>query len=56
MRGFKAKKLRRLAEAMTIGKPLVDYTIQTRRGTDIRVLSPNCTRALYKNLKEGRIA
>jgi hypothetical protein len=47
MRGRKAKFLRRRARAMTVGNP---EKIYLRRAGQV-VLSSDCTRGVYKNLK-----
>ena len=48
MNGKKAKKLRRMAEKMTVGKPEKGYM---RQGTTI-VLIPGTTRSVYQKLKK----
>ena len=56
MNAKKCKRLRRWAEALTVGQPAVDYT--TSRGgawkyITIR-LEPTCTRAIYRGMKDSQ--
>lgn len=51
MRNTKAKKLRRQAEKMTTGKSELAYTLHKKFGYTI--LHPDCTRAVYQNLKKS---
>lgn len=59
MRGKKAKRLRRMAEALTEGQPKVAYRVAAvpskRWGKfNTAYLHPKCTRAVYRKLKGGR--
>lgn len=47
MRGSKCKKLRRMAEGFTVGKPKVRYKWVSRH----TVVLGECTRRVYKGLK-----
>ena len=53
MNGKRAKRLRRVAEAATVGMPAVRYTREARCGWAL-TLAPGCTRHAYKMLKRGR--
>lgn len=50
MNGKKAKRLRRQAEAETVGKPAVVHMINNKTG---QIVLGDCTRKRYKELKRG---
>lgn len=50
MRGKKSKRLRRLAETLTPGRPARAYEA---KGDTIRLV-PGCTRRVYRRLKSPR--
>lgn len=49
MNGKKAKRLRRQAEELTVGKPTVNYLQHKKTG---QVILGGCTRKVYKFLKK----
>ena len=58
MNGRKAKTLRKLAQALSVGKPLVQYeekALNPRRPTNRTRFLYDCTRLVYKNLKRSDI-
>lgn len=54
MRGTVAKKLRRLAEAATVGAPALRYDVSARG--DCIVVNPKSTRGMYGTLKRALLA
>lgn len=50
MRGKVVKRLRRAAEAQSVGAPYVAYDIRPRVGF---TLKPSCTRAIYQRMKRN---
>lgn len=58
MNGRKAKQLRKLAQMISVGKPLVQYqdkALNRRRPTARTRVMYECTRLVYKNLKRSTI-
>lgn len=58
MNGRKAKKLRKLAQMLSVGKPIVQYeekALNPRRPTNRTRLMHDCTRLVYKNLKRSNV-
>lgn len=49
MRGTKAKRLRRLSESLTPGRPARAY--QRTAGSGVIRLAPGCTRKVYQDFK-----
>lgn len=55
MNGRNAKKLRKIAQEISVGKPLVQYedrALNRRRPTHRTRLLYDCTRLIYRNLKK----
>ena len=58
MNGRKAKKLRKFAQALSVGKPQVQYedkALNPRRPFNRTRFLHDCTRLIYKNLKRSDI-
>lgn len=58
MNGRKAKQLRKLAQMLSVGKPLVQYedkALNPRRPTRRTRFLYDCTRLVYHNLKRTNI-
>lgn len=58
MNGRKAKKLRKVAQMLSVGKPVVQYeekALNQRRPFNRTRLMHDCTRLVYKNLKRSNI-
>lgn len=58
MNGRKAKKLRKIAQTLSVGKPVVQYeerALNARRPFNRTRLMHDCTRLVYKNLKRSNI-
>ena len=58
MNGRRAKKLRKLAQMISVGKPLAQYedrALNRRRPTHRTRFLYDCTRLVYKNLKRSTI-
>ena len=56
MRAIKAKRLRRTAAAMTVGRPARQLLgMQHRRGTVQILNAAESTRGVYRALKSGRL-
>ncbi len=56
MNGRRAKKLRKLAQMITVGKPLIQYedkALNRRRPTRRTRFLYDCTRLVYLNLKKA---
>ena len=55
MNGRQAKKLRKLAQMISVGKPNVQYeerALNPRRPTSRTRFLYDCTRLIYRNLKQ----
>ena len=58
MNGRKAKKLRKVAQMLTVGKPMAQYedrALNPRKPTRRTRFLYDCTRLAYKNLKRSTI-
>ncbi len=58
MNGRKAKKLRKFAQMLSVGKPLVQYhdkALNPRRPTHRTRFMYDCTRLVYRNLKRSDV-
>ena len=58
MNGRKAKKLRKVAQMLTVGKKMVQYedrALNPRKPTHRTRFMYDCTRLAYKNLKRSTI-